>query len=433
MNPQIRELYEIFKDSPIISTDSRHIPQDSIFFALKGENFNGNLFAIDALAQGAKVAVVDDPGIENVNGRIIKVDDALQALQQLAIVHRQQLKIPVIGITGSNGKTTSKELIRSVLSEKFKTFATSGNLNNHIGVPLSILSITNNTEIAIIEMGANHQGEIAELCEISQPDFGIITNIGKAHLEGFGGLEGVIKAKTELYKYIKHHKGKLFVNADDPLLMEKSSGLDGILYGTSKNNSLSGEVTGKFPFLSVDLNINGQVYQTESNLIGSYNFANIMAAACIGKYFGVKPELIKQGISSYKPENNRSQWLETTNNKIILDAYNANPSSMKLALENFAESPYARKAMILGDMLELGDYAQTEHEFIVELAVNYDFEKIVLIGKNFKSFSSSYPICQSFEDVMSAKKELEKINLKNYTILLKGSRGVKLEKLLEVL
>ncbi len=432
MNSQIRELYEIFKNSPIISSDSRQIEQDCIFFALKGEKFDGNLFAIDALARGAKVAVVDNPDIENVNG-IIKVDDALQTLQQLAIVHRQQLTIPVIGITGSNGKTTTKELIRSVLSEKFKTFATSGNLNNHIGVPLSILSITNNTEITIIEMGANHQGEIAELCEISQPDFGIITNIGKAHLEGFGEFEGVIKTKTELYKYIEHRNGKLFVNADDPLLMEKSSGLERILYGNSEKSSFSGKITGKFPFVNVDLNINGKMHRVNSNLIGSYNFANIMAAACIGNYFGVNPESIKQGIASYKPKNNRSQWLETANNKIILDAYNANPSSMKLALENFAESPYPRKVVILGDMFELGDYAQSEHESIIELALNYNFERIILIGKNFKEFAPSTQKPETFKDIISAKKELEKLKLKNYTILLKGSRGVKLEKLLEVL
>lgn len=432
MNSKIRELYEIFKTSPIISTDSRHIPKDCIFFALKGDNFNGNKFATNALDKGAKLAVVDDPDVENAPG-VFRVDSTLQALQQLAIIHRQQMTIPVIGITGSNGKTTTKELIRSVLSKKFKTFATSGNLNNHIGVPLSILSITNKIEIAIIEMGANHQGEIAELCEISQPDFGIITNIGKAHLDGFGGFEGVITTKTELYRYIKAHHGKLFVNADDYLLMEKSSGIESILYGNSGKSTIRGTITAKFPFLSVELNIDGQTQNVNSGLFGSYNFANITAAACIGNYFGVEPELITQGISSYNPENNRSQWFETSNNKIILDAYNANPSSMKLALENFAESPLPRKAVILGEMLELGDYAQSEHESILDLVIKYDFEKIILVGRNFKTIAPSYPKSLYFKDVDAAAAELEKIKPRNYTILLKGSRGVRLEKLLEVL
>lgn len=432
MNNIVQNLYLEYKNSTGISTDSRNIFEGCIFFALKGGNFDGNRFAEAAIANGAKIAVVDDPRIPDGN-QIFKVQNTLKTLQELAVMHRRQLTIPVIGITGSNGKTTTKELIKSVLSEQFETFATTGNLNNHIGVPLSILSITDNHQMAIIEMGANHQGEIAALCEIAQPDYGIITNIGKAHLEGFGGVKGVIKAKSELYQFIKKHAGKLFVNADDSLLMEKSSGAERILYGSASEAIVHGEITGKFPFISIDLNVDNKTFPVSSSLVGSYNFTNILAAACIGKYFNIETLKIVEGLASYEPKNSRSQWLETKKNNIILDAYNANPSSMKLALENFSEAPYQRKVVILGDMLELGADAETEHTQMIEFARQCAFEKMILIGEIFNSLAQNIPEIISFKNAQSAIAEIEKMKPEGFTILIKGSRGIQLEKLLEVL
>lgn len=428
----LNKLYQIFKNSPIISTDTRNIIPGSIFFALKGENFNGNEFANKALDCGASLAVVDDPEIPASEG-LFKVTNVLKTLQQLAALHRGQLTIPVIGITGTNGKTTTKELIKSVLSEKFQTFATSGNLNNHIGVPLSILSITPKHEMAVIEMGANHPGEIAELCQIAQPDFGIITNIGKAHLEGFGSFEGVIKTKTELFDFIEEHKGHLFVNGDDQLLMEKSSRIDRTLYGNTDDSLIGGIVKSKHPFLSIELKIDEDCQTLETNLVGSYNLSNLLVAACIGNYFGVEPDKIGHGLSSYKPKNHRSQWLETSSNCMVLDAYNANPSSMKLAIENFVELPLSPKAVILGDMLELGEVAESEHQIIIDLIQNQGFDKIILVGKIFMKLAISNPQIDTFVNTDEAGKAIKQMKLQGYTLLIKGSRGIKLEKLLEVL
>jgi len=432
MNPDLSTLYRLFKNSRGISTDSRNVTQGSIFFALKGAHFNGNLFATEALNKGASAVIVDDESIPG-SDKIIKVDDALKTLQQLARKHRQELKIPVIGITGTNGKTTTKELIKSVLGQKFKTFASPGNLNNHIGVPLSVLSIDDNDEMAVIELGANHRGEIAELCEISLPDYGIITNIGKAHLEGFGNFRGVVKTKTELYDFIKKHKGKLFVNAEDELLMEKSSLSERIFYGKSENTTIRGVITNKFPFLTIDIILNDKVLSVKSILIGAYNFTNMIAAACIGNYFGVEPARIVNGLSAYKPKNNRSQWVETANNKIVLDAYNANPGSMKPAIENFAEAPYQNKVLILGDMLELGQAARREHQGIIDLALNHHFDRVILIGENFYNLAVTIPGIITFRNKETAQPEIEKMQLKGHTILIKGSRSIQLEKLLEVL
>jgi UDP-N-acetylmuramoyl-tripeptide--D-alanyl-D-alanine ligase len=432
MNVRMQKLYQIFRKNPFISTDSRNIKPGCIFFALKGETFDGNRFVNAALENGASFVVADDPAILP-NHRIIKTGNTLAALQQLAVMHREHLSIPVIGITGSNGKTTTKELIKSVLSEKFKTFATSGNLNNHIGVPLSLLSINESHQMAVVEMGANHRGEIATLCDISNPDYGIITNIGKAHLEGFGSLRGVIKAKTELYSHIRRHNGKLFVNADDPLLRKESIGIPAIWYGNSEEAIISGTITKTFPFLSIDLKFDGEIRHVSSKLVGSYNFDNLLAAACIGLYFGIEPGSIVRGLESYKPANNRSEWCETDRNKMVLDAYNANPSSMKPAIANFAASPYKQKAVILGDMLELGDVAIEEHQNIIRFLSGQKFDKIILIGKNFAALAKSHPEIISFEDVQSARPEIEKMQLQGYTFLIKGSRGIRLEQLMGVL
>lgn len=427
----IQKLYEIFLAHPHISTDSRKIIPGSLFFSLKGEHFNGNLYAKNALESGAVFAIVDQIE-QTADSRFLLVDDALTALQQLARYHRNQLSIPILGITGSNGKTTTKELTGNVLSRKFNTIWTKGNLNNHIGVPLTVLSINHETEMAVIEMGANHRGEIASLCQIANPDFGIITNIGKAHLEGFGGYEGVIMAKSELYEHIRKIGGKLFLNADDPLLFDLSQGIEIITYGHSDSAALKGQITDEFPFLSVQPYFQGKPVQISSQLIGSYNFHNIMAAACIGNYFGVHPEKIKLAIEEYVPENNRSQFIRTDRNNIVMDAYNANPSSMESAIVHFSKFPGEGKVLILGDMFELGEESLPEHRRILELAKNCGAEQIILIGKFFPQVSGIENML-SFATSEQACLKLSENPLVQKTILLKGSRGVRLEKLLTVL
>lgn len=432
MKTDYAQLYSVFRDHPRVSTDSRNVETGSLFFALKGDNFDGNRYAADALEKGAAFAIVDDKTLAPDN-RLITVRNALETLQELALYHRKKLMIPIIGITGSNGKTTTKELISAVLSRKYRTFATRGNLNNHIGVPLSLLSIDSTHEIAVIEMGANHQREITTLSRIAHPDFGIITNIGKAHLEGFGGYTGVIKAKTELYKFISETHGKLFVNADDPLLMEKSAGINSIYYGNDLKAAVGGKITGKFPFVSAALLIQGKRIDVNSKLVGSFNLYNMLAAACIGVHFGVTPEQAAQALASYKPENHRSQWYETASNKIVMDAYNANPSSMKLALENFAESPFENKMLILGDMRELGPESPAEHTEIRRLISKLGFSDVVLVGPEFSAKENEQKPFTTFTNVDEAKAALRENMPSGKTILIKGSRGIQLEKLLEVL
>lgn len=431
MHTSISDIYSIFRKYPQISTDSRNITVQSIFFALRGDNFDANKFAGEAIRNGAVYAIIDDATC-GVNDKTILVEDTLVALQELARYHRRQLKIPVLGITGSNGKTTTKELIGAVLSQKFKTFSTFGNLNNHIGVPLSVLSIADDVDIAVIEMGANHQGEIANLCQICQPDLGIITNIGKAHLGGFGGFNGVIKAKTELYDFIRNNGGKLFVNGDDELLMSKSEGIPRVVYGNVLHSKVRGRISQKHPFLELDIDISTQIKHVNSKLIGSYNFTNMLAAACIGNYFEVDADKIAEGLSAYNPVNNRSQWHDSGKNKIVMDAYNANPSSMELAITNFSEAPYKNKLVILGDMRELGKEAVAEHQTIVELILKSDFEQIILVGEVFSALEID-PKIESFKTVDEAKRAIKNLNLSGKTILLKGSRGIQLEKLMEVL
>lgn len=423
----LENLYEIYQKYPCICTDTRKILPNSLFFALKGENFDANTFALQALEKGAKYAIVDDVNLKNSPGCILS-PNVLNTLQKLGSLHRSRLKIPIIGITGTNGKTTSKELIQSVLKVKYKTSATQGNLNNHIGVPLTLLSIPLDTEIAIVEMGANHIGEIGELCAIAQPNFGLITNIGKAHLEGFGSVEGIIKTKMDLYKWIASVNGTLFVNHNDKLLTKKSETIKRVFYGRDKNDFIFAELVNCNPFVKIKID-NAEI---QSHLIGSYNFDNLLAAACIGKYFSLSLEEIKLGIENYIPNNNRSQFIEGKHNKIIMDAYNANPSSMNTSIESFANSPFPNKLLILGDMLELGEHSQAEHQAIINKIESLGFQNVFLVGQEFNKANSSKEIkhFSSVEHLISFIKE-EKI--RNFQIFIKGSRGIHLDLLKDYL
>jgi UDP-N-acetylmuramoyl-tripeptide--D-alanyl-D-alanine ligase len=422
----IEQLYKLFLQFPTISTDTRKITKDCLFFALKGDNFNGNSYAKQALEKGAAFAIVDEKEYANEN-HIILVDDTLKSLQELANFHRKQSKAKVISLTGSNGKTTTKELINAVLSTNYKTIATVGNLNNHIGVPLTLLSIKEDTEIAIVEMGANHQKEIEFLCQIVEPDYGYITNFGKAHLEGFGGLEGVIKGKSELYDFLFQHNSFIFFNADDVIQLSK---LNSYLkkFGFSQNNSQYYiiKLISANPFVKIEF----ENYTINSKLIGAYNFVNCCAAIVIGKYFNVSLENIKKGIESYVPANNRSQKMEKNGHQIILDAYNANPSSMKVALENFNHLNVSPKIAFLGDMFELGETASEEHQAIADLASSMNFDDTFFIGKNFVKTKNKQKTFKTFEDLASYLKAnpLQKSNL-----FIKGSRGMALERILELL
>lgn len=424
---KIQELYTHFLKHPIVCTDTRDIQSGAIFFALKGANFNGNEFAEQALQAGCSLVVIDEAKFKK-DDRYFLVEDVLTALQQLANYHRKQLKIPVIAITGTNGKTTSKELLNAVLSEKYKVLATKGNLNNHIGVPLTLLNISKDHEIAIIEMGANHQGEIAMLCTIAEPDYGMITNIGKAHLEGFGGPEGVIKAKNELYQFIKQKNGKLFVNADNELLKKLSEGIDRVTFGTSDNDDFTGSFVESNPF--VKLKYNNTTISTQ--LVGKYNFENILAAACIGHYFKVSEQQIKTGLEKYVPSNNRSQVMQTKNNLLLLDAYNANPSSMNAAIENFAQMDQLNKMVILGDMLELGEDSEKEHTAIVNLLKQKNITNALLVGNYFIEAGKAIH-AKTFANSDQVLDHLKQHPVKNTTILIKGSRGIKLEKVVDAL
>ncbi len=424
MTNSIQRIFQFFLQSKKISTDSRIITEGAVFFALHGENFNGNQFAEKAIENGAAVAVVDDDKFLNEDGYIV-VKDTLLALQELANLYRKSLKAKFIGITGSNGKTTTKELIREVLSSSYKVQATVGNFNNHIGVPLTILSLSSDLDFAIIEMGANHIDEIAALCEIAQPDFGLITNIGKAHLDGFGGFEGVIKAKSELYKYMDKVNGPVFINSDNSLLESLSESLEKITYGKNKEAFCAGEVISSFPFLKIKTNKETLV---STNLVGIYNFENVMASICIGKYFGIEEEKIKVAIESFGPDNNRSQVIKTENNTLIMDAYNANPTSMEAAINNFSESAYKNKILILGEMLELGAESKKEHKYIFELALKGNFEKVILSGNEYSEMPPEKNIMM-FNNSDKLASYLDKNRITNKTILVKGSRGNRLEKI----
>ena len=424
------ELYTFFKEHPVISTDSRQIPAGALFFALKGEHFDGNEFAGYALEKGASYAIIDDSRFL-VNNRCILVENVLVSLQQLARYHRKQFQVPVLAITGSNGKTTTKELTYAILIKKFKVIATTGNLNNHIGVPITLLNINPETEIVIVEMGANHGGEIDALCRIAEPTHGIITNIGRAHLEGFGGFEGVINTKTELYRFLKEQNGIAFVNTTNQSLVNHAEGMKIIAYDPEKLSYPPTELS-ENPYLNMEFTIHGQLMTLSTKLFGTYNAENILAAVCIGNYFGVKNAQIKEAVESYTPQNNRSQVLQTEFNFLILDMYNANPSSMEPALINFSGSSHNRKVLILGDMLELGNESDTEHLHILELLKKLGFKEVFLVGPEFTRLNTKREwLC--FQDVELAHLWLDHHRVTEAEILLKGSRGIKLEKLMDLL
>ena len=416
---KIEALYKLYSQFFLADIDTRKIRKNTIFFALKGENFNGNTFAEKALNKGASYAVVDEAEFAT-SENIILVKDSLQTLQKLANYHRSQLKIPFIALTGSNGKTTTKELIAWVLQKKYRVVATKGNLNNHIGVPLTLLSIHPETEIAVIEMGANHQKEIDFLSTITAPDFGYITNFGKAHLEGFGGVEGVIKGKSELYDYLRLNNKIAFVNPEDPIQIEKSKGIKTISF--SKNI--------KFLEANPFVKISYDNSTISSNLIGDYNYTNIAVAVSIGNYFKVKNSKIKEALEEYTPKNNRSEIITTKCNKILLDAYNANPSSMEVALKNFSKIKANSKTVILGDMFELGTESEVEHQKIVDLAISLNFDKLFLVGNLFSVANTNHHQFKNFKDLETY---LKKNPLKNQNILIKGSRGMQLERCLHLI
>jgi UDP-N-acetylmuramoyl-tripeptide--D-alanyl-D-alanine ligase len=417
---KIATLYKLYRQYFLVDTDTRNIRKNTLFFALKGDNFNGNSFAEEALKLGASFAIVDEEAYQT-KENIILVDNVLKTLQQLANYHRKQLNIPVISLTGSNGKTTTKELIQVVLSKKYNVKATKGNLNNHIGVPLTLLSMTDKTELGVVEMGANHQKEIAFLCTISEPDFGYITNFGKAHLEGFGGIEGVIKGKSELYTFLKENKKTVFVNIDDKIQVEKTKNIKSVCFNDEDLQFIEVNPFVKLHYKNTIIN---------SNLIGKYNYTNIAAAITIGEYFKVPGHEMKEAIENYIPKNNRSQIIETINNKIILDAYNANPSSMIAALESFASIKAESKVVILGDMFELGKDSLNEHQAIIDLATSLNFDKKLFVGENFNLGKTNELQFKSYQDL---EEYLKKNPLKNQSILIKGSRGMRLERILNVI
>jgi UDP-N-acetylmuramoyl-tripeptide--D-alanyl-D-alanine ligase len=429
MHVSLEQLYTLFLENRIISTDSRQILPGSLFFALKGDNFDGNKFAAGAVEKGASYAVIDDEKFEGKN--TLLVPDVLDTLQKLARFHRRKHNIPVIAITGSNGKTTTKELITKVLSRKYNTTATRGNLNNHIGVPITLLEISQKTQIAVIEMGANHQGEIAQLCSIAEPTHGMITNIGRAHLGGFGGYEGVIKAKTELYKWLLHSGGEAFVNAGNNLLMEHSAGIKRTLYGSREGVFARGYAAENSEMLVIDWISNQGKIEIKTDLVGNYNFENAMAAICAGMYFNVPEDEIRSAISEYSPSNSRSQLLSTDRNSIILDAYNANPTSMMAAIENFSQTKASNKMLILGDMLELGDESLAEHRAIVSLIEDSGISNVVLVGNDFTRAANEKFKCFGTSDEAYDWLLTQKINA--FTILVKGSRGIKMERVVDAL
>jgi UDP-N-acetylmuramoyl-tripeptide--D-alanyl-D-alanine ligase len=417
------ELYEIYKQYPSIQTDTRKLKKGDLFFALRGPNFNANAFAETALSNGAVYAVVDDASY-NTHANMILVNDALEMLQELALYHRNQFDIPFIAITGSNGKTTTKELVHAVLSSQFKTYTTYGNLNNHIGVPLTILNIQKDAEMAVIEMGANHQREIASYCVYTRPTHGLITNVGKAHLEGFGGYEGVKKGKGELYDYLRETGGTVFVMWDYEYLREMSKGIKKIIKYGSGDADITARIVESEPFLTIEFNKT----KINTQLVGAYNFPNVIAAVAIGKEFGISEEKIKQALESYTPSNSRSQLIEKGSNKIILDAYNANPSSMRAAIENLQKINSENKILILGAMAELGEESLFEHQEIIKLIDQFNWSDVVLVGGDFLKLKTRY---LTLDNSLKAKEWYTSKKFTNAYLLIKGSRSMQMERVLE--
>lgn len=426
----ISDLYELFLHHPNVTTNSRNCTAGSIFFALKGDRFDGNQYAEQALKAGCAYAVIDNKEYQTSN-RTILVSNVLESLQQLARMHRKAINIPVIGITGTNGKTTTKELISTVLSSKYNTLYTEGNLNNQIGVPLTLLRMNHNHQIAVIEMGANHPGEIAELVKIVCPNYGIITNVGKAHLEGFGSFEGVVKTKGELYDYLRRTNGKIFIKKENIHLQSIAKGIEQITYGESSDAFASGKaISSASPFLSFEWKQQGKIHTVETNLIGNYNIDNVLAAVAIGRYFKIPAERISRAINTYQPTNNRSQLTQTASNTLLIDAYNANPSSMKVALDNFAALQVSPKAVILGDMRELGETSNAEHTAVVSLVEEGHYDKVFLCGEHFMETGKAFNPYSSTEELIIA---LTNTSLKGYHILIKGSHGMHLEETIKLL
>jgi UDP-N-acetylmuramoyl-tripeptide--D-alanyl-D-alanine ligase len=447
----MENIYEKFLQCSAVSIDTRNCPKDAMFIGIKGANFDGNTFVEKALEQGCKYAITDNAEIGMGNPNIIHVQDSLKTLQDLAHYHRMMFDIPVIGITGTNGKTTSKELISTVLNKEYNVLYTQGNLNNHIGVPLTLLRLNRSHNIAVVEMGANHPKEIEFLCKIARPNYGIITNVGKAHLEGFGSFEGVKKTKGELYDFIRSVDGKIFLHADNPHLCEMvnsgtstssvieiANGLETIKYGESEENFVSGSILSCTPYINVSLRLNGNAsgektsYKIETNLIGDYNLSNILSAACIGRYFGAMDEEIVSALQEYTPTNNRSQCTRTEKNTLIVDAYNANPTSMEAALKNFSKiETTSDKVLILGDMKELGEDSEVEHNKVLALIKSLGFTKVYFVGSEFAKVAGSEFAC--FENVESLEEYFTQHPISDSTILIKGSNSTRLTKIVDSL
>lgn len=423
------DIYQLFLHHQQVTTDSRHCPAGSLFFALKGERFDGNQYASKALKAGCAYAIIDDPACYE-GERTILVDDVLTTLQQLAQHHRRALGLPILGITGTNGKTTTKELVAAVLATKYNVLYTEGNLNNQIGVPLTLLRLNPDHEFAVIEMGASHPGDIKELVELVHPNYGLITNVGCAHLEGFGSYEGVLNTKCELYDFLRRTKGKVFVKAESQELRQKAKGLEQILYGESDEAFASGHVVSCDPFLTFDWKQQGKLHTVETHLIGGYNLDNVLAAVAIGRYLKVPAERISRAIAAYEPTNNRSQLKQTAKNSLIVDAYNANPSSMKVAIENFKQMRVSPKAVILGDMRELGETSDALHAEVVEQLKAAGFDKVILCGYHFSKVGQAFAPYKDTEALMQA---LQAAPLEGYHILIKGSHSMGLEKVAELL
>ncbi|EJX09746.1 UDP-N-acetylmuramoylalanyl-D-glutamyl-2,6-diaminopimelate--D-alanyl-D-alanyl ligase [gut metagenome] len=430
----IQTIYQRFKECQGVTTDSRNCPKGSLFIALKGENFNGNAFATKALEMGCRYAIIDEADYAQANdARYLLVDNTLLTLQQLANFHRKQLGTRIIGITGTNGKTTTKELLAAVLSTSYHILYTQGNLNNHIGVPLTLLKLKPQHELAVVEMGASHPGDIKELVEIAEPDFGLITNIGKAHLEGFGSLEGVIRTKGELFDFLRNQShATIFVHHENPYLQKMTTGLSCIYYGEENGLYISGHVTGNSPFLSINwkTDTDDTIYSLDTQLIGAYNFANVLAAITVGRFFHIAPDRINRALQNYVPQNNRSQLKKTANNTLIIDAYNANPTSMRASIDNFYHMQADNKMLILGDMRELGTDSIAEHQAIIDYLKNCRFSNVILVGSQFAATQHTYP---TYPDTSALIEVLKQNKPLMQTILIKGSNGIHLSNIIDYL